>query len=51
MLAALVLVNLQGRFRRRLTRSRSIAITRVVVQTLAFIGLVADFRHIWWSPG
>jgi magnesium-transporting ATPase (P-type) len=51
LLAALVLVNRQEAFRRRVTTSVFATIARVVAQDLAFIGVVAGFWHIYWIAG
>jgi len=51
MLAALVLINRQEVFRRRMTKSVSVEIARVVAQTGAFVGVVAGFWHILWIAG
>jgi hypothetical protein len=51
LLAALAVINQQEVFRRRLTPSRIVAITRPVAQTCAFVGLVAAFWHISWLAG
>jgi hypothetical protein len=47
LLAALVMVNRQEAFRGRLTTSRIVAVTRVVAQNCAFVGIVAGF----WQAG
>jgi ABC-type amino acid transport system permease subunit len=46
LLAALVLVNRQEVFRRRVTRSVTVEIARVVAQLCAASGVVAGFWHI-----
>jgi hypothetical protein len=51
LLAALVMVNRQEAFRRRLTPSVTVTIARVVAQLAAFVGLVAGFWHIHWIAG
>jgi hypothetical protein len=51
LLAALLLVNRQETFRRRLTRSVLVSIAQAVAQTSAFVGLVAGFWHIHWIAG
>jgi hypothetical protein len=51
LLAGLVLVNLQEEFRRRVTVSVLVQVTRAVAQFLAFVGLVAGFWHIMWLAG
>jgi hypothetical protein len=48
LLAALVLVNWEEAFRRRVTKSVSVEIARVVAQLCAFVGVVAGFWHILW---
>jgi hypothetical protein len=51
LLAALVMLNRQETFRRRLTKSVLVEITRVVAQMSAFTGVVAGFWHILWIAG
>jgi hypothetical protein len=51
LLAALVLVNRQENFRRRVTDSLSVQVTRGIAQLLAFVGVVAGFWHIMWLAG
>jgi hypothetical protein len=51
LLAALVLVNQQETFRRRITKSVFVGTTRVVAQLCAFVGVVAGFWHITWIAG
>jgi hypothetical protein len=51
LLAALVIVNRQELFRRRMTTSVLATIARVVAQNLAFVGVVAGFWHIYWIAG
>jgi O-antigen/teichoic acid export membrane protein len=51
LLAALVLVNQQEVFRRRMTRSFVVETARVVAQLCAFVGVVAGFWHILWIAG
>jgi hypothetical protein len=51
LLAALVLVNRQEVFRRRVTRSVLVEIARAVAQVCAFVGVVAGFWHILWIAG
>jgi hypothetical protein len=51
LLAALVLVNRQEAFRRRMTKSVLVTIAQVVAQTCAFVGVVAGFWHILWIAG
>lgn len=45
LLAALVMVDQQGVFRRRATTSRIVAIAKPVAQMCAFVGVVAGFWH------
>jgi O-antigen/teichoic acid export membrane protein len=51
LLAALVLVNRQEVFRRRMTKSFVVETARVVAQLGAFVGVVAGFWHILWIAG
>jgi hypothetical protein len=51
LLAALVLVNRQESFRRRVTDSLVVRVTRSIAQLLAFVGVVAGFWHIMWLAG
>jgi hypothetical protein len=51
LLAALVLVNSQENFRRRVTDSLLVRVTQSVAQLLAFVGVVAGFWHIMWLAG
>jgi hypothetical protein len=51
LLAALVLVNRQESFRRRVTDSLLVRVTRAIAQLLAFVGVVAGFWHIMWLAG
>lgn len=51
LLAALVLVSYQENFRRRLTDSIAVKVTRAIAQLLAFVGVVAGFWHIMWLAG
>jgi hypothetical protein len=51
LLAALVVINRQESFRHRPTKAVSVAITQVVAQTSAFVGVVAGFWHILWIAG
>lgn len=51
LLAALVLVNRQETFRRRLTDSLLVRVTQSIAQLLAFVGVVAGFWHIMWLAG
>lgn len=51
LLAALVLVNRQESFRRRVTDSLLVRVTQSIAQLLAFVGVVAGFWHIMWLAG
>jgi hypothetical protein len=51
LLAALVLVNRQEVFRRRLTKAVTVEVARVVAQLCAATGVVAGFWHIRWIAG
>ena len=51
LLAALVLVNRQENFRRRVTESLLVRVTQSIAQLLAFVGVVAGFWHILWLAG
>jgi hypothetical protein len=51
LLAALVLVNRQEAFRRRVSRSGSVEIARVVAQLCAAAGVVAGLWPIRWIAG
>jgi hypothetical protein len=51
LLAALVLVNRQEAFRRRVAKSVLVETARGVAQVSAFVGVVAGFWHIWWIAG
>jgi hypothetical protein len=51
LLAALLLVNRQENFRRRMTDSQVVRVTRAIAQLLAFVGVVAGFWHILWLAG
>ena len=51
LLAALVLLNRQEAFRRRMTRSIVVETARAVAQLCAFVGVVAGFWHILWIAG
>lgn len=51
LLAALVVVNRQEAFRRRMTRSVLVRTAQVVAQLCAFAGVVAGFWHIMWTAG
>jgi uncharacterized membrane protein len=51
LLAALVVLNRQEDFRRRVTDSRLVRVTRPLAQLLAFVGVAAGFWHIIWPAG
>lgn len=51
LLAALVMVNRQEAFRRRLTTSITVTVARSIAQAAAFVGIVAGFWHITWIAG
>ena len=51
LLAALVVINRQEAFRRRMTRSVLVTMAQVVAQSCAFVGVVAGFWHIMWAAG
>ncbi len=51
LLAALVLVNRQEDFRRRVTDSLSVRVTQSIAQVFAFAGVVAGFWHVVWVAG
>jgi cation transport ATPase len=51
LLAALLLINYQETFRRRITDSVAVRVTRSIAQLLAFVGVVAGFWHIMWPAG
>jgi hypothetical protein len=51
LLAALILVNRQETFRRRVTDSLLVRVTQSIAQLLAFVGVVAGFWHIMWLAG
>ena len=51
LLAALVALNWQEAFRRRMAKSAIVSVTQVVAQSCAFIGVVAGFWHILWVVG
>jgi hypothetical protein len=50
-LAALVVLNRQEAFRRRMTKSFFVEAARAVAQGCAFVGVVAGFWHITWIAG
>jgi hypothetical protein len=51
LLAALVLVNRQENFRRRVTDSLLVRVTQSIALLLGFVGVVAGFWHIMWLAG
>jgi hypothetical protein len=51
LLAALVVLNRQEVFRRRVTTLVPVEVARVVAQNLAFVGVVAGFWHVSWIAG
>ncbi|MEV5962985.1 hypothetical protein AB0L70_14550 [Kribbella sp. NPDC051952] len=51
LLAALLVLNRQEEFRRRTTRSRSVAVAKAVAQGAAFAGITAAFWHISMLAG
>ncbi len=51
LLAALVLVNRQEDFRRRVTDSLAVRVTQSTAQVFAFVGVVAGFWHVVWIAG
>jgi cation transport ATPase len=51
LLVALLLVNYQETFRRRVTDSAAVRVTQSLAQLLAFVGVVAGFWHIMWPAG
>lgn len=51
LLAALLLINYQETFRRRITDSLAVRVTRSLAQLLAFTGVFAGFWHIMWPAG
>lgn len=51
LLGALVLVNRQETFRRRVTDSRLVRVTQSIAQLFAFVGVVVGFWHIMWLAG
>jgi hypothetical protein len=51
LLAALVLVNRQETFRRRMTKSFVVEAARAVAQLGAVVGVVAGFWHVTWIAG
>jgi hypothetical protein len=51
LLAALLMVNQQEAYRRRMTNSRPVAVAKAIAQSAAFVGVVAAFWHILWLAG
>ena len=51
LLVALVMVNHQESFRRRVADSVAVRVTRPVALLLAFVGAVAGFWHVAWFAG
>jgi cation transport ATPase len=51
LLAALLMVNHQETFRRRVTNSLSVRVFQSIAQMLAYVGVVAGFWHIMWPAG
>jgi hypothetical protein len=51
LLAALVVINRQEAFRRRMTKSVLVTMAQVVAQLCAFVGVGAGFWHITWVAG
>ena len=51
LLAALLMINHQEAFRRRVTDSLAVRVTRSLAQLLAFAGVFAGFWHIMWPAG
>ena len=51
LLAALVLLARQEHYRRRVTDSLLVRVTRSIALLLAFAGVVAGFWHIMWLAG
>jgi hypothetical protein len=50
-LAALLMLNAQEAFQRRVARSLFVDIVKAVAQSSAFVGVVAAFWHIDWIAG
>jgi hypothetical protein len=51
LLAALLVLNRQEAFRRRVTRSRLVSVAKAVAQGSAFVGITAAFWHISTAAG
>lgn len=51
LLAALLVLNRQEAFRRRVTRSRLVAVAKAIAQGSAFVGIAAAFWHISMIAG
>jgi hypothetical protein len=51
LLAALLVLNLQEEFRRRVTKSRLVSFAKAVAQGSAFVGVTAAFWHISMIAG
>lgn len=51
LLTALILLNRQETFRRRVTDSLMVRASQPIAQLLAFVGVVAGFWHIFWLAG
>ena len=51
LLAALIMLNEEETFRRRLATSRFVEVAKAAAQLLAFVGVVAAFWHILWISG
>lgn len=51
LLAALLLVNRQEQFRRRVTPSRLVNVVKAIAQGSAFLGVAAAFWHMSWIAG
>jgi hypothetical protein len=51
LLAALLMVNRQEDFRRRVTDSLVVRVTHSIALLLGFVGVVAGFWHITWPAG
>ncbi|MFD3406406.1 hypothetical protein ACFWUU_37315 [Kribbella sp. NPDC058693] len=51
LLAALLVLNRQEEFRRRVTRSRLVAVAKAIAQGSAFVGIAAAFWHISMVAG
>ena len=51
LLAALIMLNEEETFRRRLATSGFVEVAKAAAQLLAFVGVVAAFWHILWIAG